>query len=134
MGKIFIASVVSIVLFSCCVGISSTDRDKKYLYIEVSGSNSDGAYSTKIDTLEIIEKNDSLAYLKAFEELCLSQRASALYVEVMKEKMGDRFDGREDTHDFRLLNENFEEVDRTIVPDSVLAQIAKNIFSIKMEQ
>lgn len=134
MGKIFIASVVSIVLFSCCIGVSSTDRDKKYLYIEVSGTNSDGAYSTKIDTLEIIEKNDSLAYLKAFEELCLSQRASALYVEVMKEKMGDRFDGEEDFHDFRLLNENFEEVDRTIVPDSVLAQIAKNIFSIKMEQ
>ena len=100
----------------------------------MSGTNSDGAYSTKIDTLEIIEKNDSLAYLKAFEELCLSQRASALYVEVMKEKMGDRFDGEEDFHDFRLLNENFEEVDRTIVPDSVLAQIAKNIFSIKMEQ
>ncbi len=134
MGQIFIASVVSIVLFSCCIGVSSTDRDKKYLYIEVSGTNSDGAYSTKIDTLEIIEKNDSLAYLKAFEELCLSQRASALYVEVMKEKMGDRFDGEEDFHDFRLLNENFEEVDRTIVPDSVLAQIAKNIFSIKMEQ
>ena len=134
MGKIFIASVVSIVLFSCCIGVSSTDRDKKYLYIEVSGTNSDGAYSTKIDTLEIIETNDSLAYLKAFEELCLSQRASALYVEVMKEKMGDRFDGEEDFHDFRLLNENFEEVDRTIVPDSVLAQIAKNIFSIKMEQ
>lgn len=134
MGKIFIASVVLIVLFSCCIGVSSTDRDKKYLYIEVSGTNSDGAYSTKIDTLEIIEKNDSLAYLKAFEELCLSQRASALYVEVMKEKMGDRFDGEEDFHDFRLLNENFEEVDRTIVPDSVLVQIAKNIFSIKMEQ
>lgn len=134
MGKIFIASVVLIVLFSCCIGVSSTDRDKKYLYIEVSGTNSDGAYSTKIDTLEIIEKNDSLAYLKAFEELCLSQRASALYVEVMKEKMGDRFDGEEDFHDFRLLNENFEEVDRTIVPDSVLVQIAKNIFSIKREQ
>lgn len=134
MGNIFIVSVVSIVLFSCCIGVSSTDRDKKYLYIEVTGTNSRGDYRAKIDTLEIMEKNDSLAYLKAFEELCVSQRASALYVEVMKEKMGDRFDGKEDIYDFRLLNEKLEEVDRSVVPDSVLAEIAKNIFSLKLEK
>ena len=133
MGKIFIVSVVSIVLFSCCIGVSSTDRDKKYLYIEVTGTNSHGDYRAKIDTLEIMEKNDSLAYLKAFEE-CVSQRASALYVEVMKEKMGDRFDGKEDIHDFRLLNEKLEEVDRSVVPDSVLAKIAQSIFSLKLEK
>ena len=46
--------------------------NKKYLYIEVTGCNSYGDYRAKIDVLEIMEKNDSLAYLKAFEELCVS--------------------------------------------------------------
>ena len=123
------------VIFSCCIGVSSnTDKDKKYLYIEATGTNSHGDYSAKIDTLEIMEKNDSLAYLKAFEELCVSQRASALVVEIMKEKMGDRLDEYEEVHDFRLLNEKLEEVDRTIVPDSVLAEIAQSIFSLKLEK
>ncbi len=72
--------------------------------------------------------------MKAFEELCVSQRASALVVEIMKEKMGDRFDEYEEVHDFRLLNEKLEEVDRTIVPDSVLAEIAQSIFSLKLEK
>ena len=119
------------VIFSCCIGVSSnTDKDKKYLYIEATGTNSHGDYSAKIDTLEIMEKNDSLAYLKAFEELCVSQRASALVVEIMR----DRFDEYEEVHDFRLLNEKLEEVDRTIVPDSVLAEIAQSIFSLKLEK
>ncbi|MCM1722937.1 hypothetical protein [Bacteroides ovatus] len=135
MGKIFIVSVVSIVLFSCCTGISSnTDKDKRYLYIEVTGTNSHGDYRAKIDTLEIMEKNDSLAYLKAFEELCVSQRASALVAEVMKEKMGEHLDEYEEVHDFRLLNEKLEEVDRSVVPDSVLAKIAQSIFSLKLEK
>jgi len=45
--------------------------NKKYLYIEVTGCNSYGDYRAKIDIFEIMEKNDSLAYLKAFEELCV---------------------------------------------------------------
>ena len=94
------------VIFSCCIGVSSnTDKDKKYLYIEATGTNSHGDYSAKIDTLEI-----------------------------MKEKMGDRLDEYEEVHDFRLLNEKLEEVDRTIVPDSVLAEIAQSIFSLKLEK
>lgn len=48
--------------------------------------------------------------------------------------MGDRFDGKEDIHDFRLLNEKLEEVDRSVVPDSVLAKIAQSIFSLKLEK
>ncbi len=119
------------IVFSCCTSLSSNaDKNKKYLYIEVTTTNYHGDYyRTKIDTLEIMEENDSLAYLKAFKELCVSQRST----EVMKENMGDSFDEYEEVHDFRLLNEKLEEVNRSVVPDSVLAEIAQSVLSVKLE-
>lgn len=134
MKKIIVACIVSMAIFSCCTGSSSkVDRDKTYLYVEVSGNNASGVYRTKIDTIEIIEKNDSLAYLKAFEKSCVSQWASVITAEEMRKHMGSRYEERDEYHDFRLLDENFEEVNHTVVPDSVLAEIAKSIFSIKLE-
>lgn len=137
MRKIIVACIVSMAIFTCCTtGTSSSSKEveeKKYLYVEVSATNSMGVYRTKIDTVEILEKNDSLAYLKAFEKICVSQKASMVVAEQLKKAMGSKYEPYEDRYDFRLLNENLKEVDQTVVPDSILAAIAERIFSLKTD-
>lgn len=133
MQKIFIV-LLSIMVFSCSLGKSAkTDEGQKYLYIEASGDNASGEYRIKIDTTEIIAKNDSLAYLIAYEKACISKKGSELAAEELKKISGGTLGNYESIHNFQLLNENYDLIGKNVVPDSVLAEIEKNIFSIKIE-
>ena len=126
-----IVAVLSLAVFSCCTSVSQkVDEDKKYLYIEVTGDRPFGEYRTTIDTVEIIAKNDSVAYLEAFEKSCISQQASVIVAAEMKKRGGTMYENDEIIHDFRLLDENLIEVKQNVVPDSVLIEIARSIFSI----
>lgn len=136
MKQIFKLYLLSLILISCNSGNSQkedteVDRDKKYLFIEVTGTNSLGVYRTKIDTTEIVSKNDSLAYLKAFEKACVSQQASRIATEELKKIMGTKADD-ETQYGFRLLDEDAKEV-KHVVPDSILIRIQERIFSITTE-
>lgn len=133
MRKVAI-SLLTLIMCSCNVGNSSKiDDEQRYLYIEVSGDNASGAYRTKIDTTEIIANNDSLAYLIAYEKICISQKASELTANELKKVSGGTMGNYESIHSFQLLNEKYELVKRNVVPDSVLAKIEEEIFSIKIE-
>lgn len=127
-------SLLTLIMCSCNVRNSSKiDDEQRYLYIEVSGDNASGSYRTKIDTTEIIANNDSSAYLIAYKKICISQKASELTANELKKVSGGTMGNYESIHSFQLLNEKNELVKRYVVPDSVLAKIEEEIFSIKIE-
>lgn len=135
MRKILIA-LTSIIVFSCSMGKSTMtdeDQDHRYLYIEASGDNASGQYRIKIDTIEIVANNDSMAYIMAFEKACISKKGSELAADELRKISGGTMGNYESIHYFELLNENYEMIVRNVVPDSVLSKIEESIFSIKIE-
>lgn len=132
MKQIFIFCFFLLIMVTCNSGTSKNaeakvETDKKYLLIEVSITNYLGEYRTKIDTTEIIEKNDSLAYLKAFEKSCISQQADRITAKELK-KLGAKTD-YETQCGFKLIDDGAKEI-KDVVPDSVLNDIEKRISSI----
>lgn len=131
MKQILIVCFLSLILVAC----NSNNRpkaaieiDKKYLLIEVLSTHDLGVNRTEIDTTEVFEKNDSLAYLHAFEKACISQQASRIIAKELKKVMGAKAD-YETQYGFMLLGEDAIEI-KNVVPDSILSEIERRIFAI----
>lgn len=133
MKNILIICLVLLTIFSCRPnGVKQNSiniiKEKKYLYVEISSNKFLGVNRAKVDTVEIIAENDSLAYLKAFEQLCISKRADALVAERLKAAGSNK--EYKSIHEFKLFNEDYEEISKNVVPADVLMRIAIKINSI----
>lgn len=134
MKNILIICLVVLTMFSCRPNGSKQNtiniiKEKKYLYVEISSNEFLGEHRAKVDTIQIIAENDSLAYLKAFEQLCISKKADVIIAEQLK-AAGSKNEYKS-THDFKLFNEECEEVNQNIVPNDVLMKISIKVNSIK---
>ena len=131
MKNILIICLLSLAIMSCNSNSSDPKniKEKKYLYVEIYSEKVFGTNRAKVDTIEIIAKSDSLAYLKAFEKYCISQKASVLINEQLKAAGVE--EGYSSSHEFRLFNENSDEICENVVPIDVLKKIALKINAIK---
>ncbi len=118
MRRILVLGIFVLSIISC---------NKKYEYIEVKREKSETGAIRKIEEdAEIIEaKNDSIAYLLAYEKFCISQKASKDMEEVY---------GSSSTNQpvyFKLINEKGNDITFTVEfqkKDSLKSVIHSQVF------
>lgn len=119
---------LGIVLIGLIFGIFLTSCDKSYKYIEkVSEERVFGGTEIKDkDELTIKAKDDSTAYLEAFEKFCISIKASKDVAETMGKASSTPLS-------FKLLNNKGEDITNTIFANRSQREkeIEEQIFSMK---
>lgn len=108
---------------------TSCEQSKKYEYVEIGLKESlfGGTERDEKNTVTIRAKNDSIAYLKAFKEFCISEKVS----QDMREALGS---SSSVPTDFKLIDEQGNNVALLIDfsgIDSLKNDIRKRIFDIQ---
>ena len=121
MKKNLILLILSVLIFQSC--------NKTYNYVEIVNEESIfGGSDTKEKDPKIIKaKNDSAAYLAAYQTFCISQEVN----KDMQEAMGKVYSV---PLRFKLINDKGEEISNTVIfanKEKLEKEIEDNIFSMR---
>ena len=94
------------IIFTSCVSETNEVKQKKYSYVEtVRSRDLYGGYSIEEEEAQnIMAASDTLAYIDAFENFCISQK---VYRDMYKKGVGDYID---EPLSFKLYNEAGEDI------------------------